>query len=580
MLKNLSIGTKLSFGFAIIMLLMIITGIISYSKMDNLIEQIDKIRSNHLPKVIGNYEILTKVLTNSFRIRNIILQTDVRLMEKEKQNIDATREDIKLLLEDLEKKSLTKQGNVLFKKVLAARNNYVTNFDEVVELTLQNRNEEAKAILFGELNVELSNFENSVHELINYQNEFVDNETAVILSDSDTSQTIIIIMLISALILSILAAYLLTISIVRPIREITDISEKIAGGDILVNLRQTDRNDEIGKLNHAFTAMIVYLQEFINLVKKLDGGDFSVQTSTRPAEDQLGTAIVSMIKTNREMLKEIIEAVNIISASSAQMMASTTQLTTSALETAAAVVETTTTTEEVKQTAKIISQKAGNVSETMKNATEYSRNGKNSVESTINGVKNMRQQIQHISDSIVKLSEQSLAISNITTSVSDIASQSNLLAVNASIEASKAGEQGKGFSVVAQEVRNLAEQSKELTSQVRIILNDVQKAISAAVMATEQGGKVIETTFQQSDETLNNISLVSDSVNHSAQASNLIMLSTNEQVLGIEQVFLAMENIRKATEQIVESSRLSEFSTKDLNDLGKKLKKLVEKYTV
>ena len=103
-----------------------------------------------------------------------------------------------------------------------------------------------------------------------------------------------------------------------------------------------------------------------------------------------------------------------------------------------------------------------------------------------------------IADSIVRLSEQSIAIGEIISSVGDLASQSNLLAVNASIEAAKAGEHGKGFAVVAQEVRSLAEQSKESTEQIRRILNDIQKAISSAVMATEQGGKTVENSVLQS----------------------------------------------------------------------------------
>lgn len=580
MFKNLSIGIKLSFGFAMIMLFMLFIGIMSYSRMSKLIGQVDIIKSNHLPKIIENYEVMTKVLTNSFRIRNIILLTDLRLMEKEKIKINFTRDEIKVILDKLEGKITSKEGKDLFVKVMETRKNYVSNFDEVIELTLLDRNDEAKSILFGDLSVELTNFEKAVQDLIIHQNELVENQAEAALSASRTSQIVIIIMLITAIVLSIIMAYFLTISIVRPIKNITEISKKISEGDIFFNMIKSNRNDEVGKLNQAFVAMIVYLQDFVYLVKKLDEGDFSVQVSQPAVQDQLGTAIVSMVRTNRNMLKEIIEAVNIISASSTQMLATTAQLATSAQETATSLSETASTTEEVKQTAKLISQKAGSVSETMVDATQYSQNGKKSVEYTIDGVKKMREQIQYISESIIKLSEQSLAISNIIASVGDIANQSNLLAVNASIEASKAGEHGKGFAVVAQEVRNLAEQSKELTAQVRTILNDVQKAINGAVMATEKGGKVIESTFQQSDDTLENINLMSDVVIRSAQASNQILFSTNEQVIGIEQVFIAIDNIRKATEQIVISSRLSETSTKDLNNLGIKLKRIVDRYKV
>ena len=96
------------------------------------------------------------------------------------------------------------------------------------------------------------------------------------------------------------------------------------------------------------------------------------------------------------------------------------------------------------------------------------------------------------------LSEQSTAIGEITATVADIAEQSNLLAVNAAIEAAKAGEQGKGFAVVAQEVKSLAEQSKQATGQVRSILSDIQKGINTAVMLTERGSKASEAGVKQS----------------------------------------------------------------------------------
>src|SRR5258706_13651649 len=111
----------------------------------------------------------------------------------------------------------------------------------------------------------------------------------------------------------------------------------------------------------------------------------------------------------------------------------------------------------------------------------------------------IRQQMEAIAASMGRLSEQSQSIGRIMASVEDLAAQSNLLAVNAAIEAAKAGEHGKGFGVVAQEVKSLAEQSRQATNQVRTILGDIQKATTAAVMATEQGGEVVEAGERQTE---------------------------------------------------------------------------------
>src|SRR5664280_1631381 len=137
-----------------------------------------------------------------------------------------------------------------------------------------------------------------------------------------------------------------------------------------------------------------------------------------------------------------------------------------------------------------------------------------------------------IAQTVVRLSEQSQSIGGIIASVTEIADQANLLAVNAAIEAAKAGEQGKGFAVVAQEIKNLAGQSKQSTLQVRNILNDVQKATSAAVMATEQSSKAVENGVKQSTQAGESIKALAKSVNESIQAATQIVASSQQQVVG------------------------------------------------
>ncbi len=228
----------------------------------------------------------------------------------------------------------------------------------------------------------------------------------------------------------------------------------------------------------------------------------------------------------RIITSQIRESVTQISSSSAEILAMTTQVASSASETATSVSETTTTVEEVKQTSQVSSQKAKYVSESAHKTMQVSQSGKKSVDESIKVMNHIREQMQAIAESIVRLSEQSRAIGEIISTVNDLAEQSNLLAVNASIEAAKAGEQGKGFAVVAQEVKNLAEQSKQATAQVRTLLNDVQKATAAAVMATEQGNKAVEAGVKQSTEAGESIRTLADSIAESAQAATQIAASS------------------------------------------------------
>ena len=162
----------------------------------------------------------------------------------------------------------------------------------------------------------------------------------------------------------------------------------------------------------------------------------------------------------------------------------------------------------------------------------------------------------------------------------DLAEQSNLLAVNAAIEAARAGEEGKSFAVVAEEIKSLAEQSKQGTAQVRTILSDIQKATSAAVMAAEQGGKAVEAGAAQSSQTRETIVALAASVAQAAQAAAQIAASSQQQMVGVDQVALAMENIKQSSAENAASTQQVETAARNLSEVGQRLQELVARYKV
>ena len=270
------------------------------------------------------------------------------------------------------------------------------------------------------------------------------------------------------------------------------------------------------------------------------------------------------------------ESVALLSSSSSEISALTSQIASSVTETASSVNETLTTVEEVKQTAQLSVQKAKYVSDTAHKTVQISESGKAASAKAVQGMTRVKEQTESVAEVIVKLSEQSQAIGEVVASVADLAEQSNLLAVNAAIEAAKAGESGKGFTVVAHEVRSLAEQSKQATIQVRSMLSEVQKSINQAVMAIEQGTRAVESGVEVSRHTGESIQMLAEGIEESSQAATQIAASSQQQLAGMSQIVIAMENIKQAAAQNVAGTKQAEQAARSLDELGRRLKSLVQ----
>jgi methyl-accepting chemotaxis protein len=332
---------------------------------------------------------------------------------------------------------------------------------------------------------------------------------------------------------------LISPTFLKPLRIATDVADMVARGDLTVRVPSYEGTDEMCNLLRVFRTMVENL---------------------------------------RTLTEQIKEAVSALASAATEISASVTEIASGATETATAANETSTTVEEVRQTALDANRKAKHVSESAQKAVQISQTGERAVVTTVEGIRRIEVQMESIAESIMKLSEHGQAIGGIIATVEDVAEQSNLLAVNASIEAARAGEHGKGFAVVAHEVKSLAEQSKQSTSRVRNILDDIQKATSGAVMTTEQGSKAVEAGVKQSQEAGDSIQRLAASVEEAAQATTQIAVSSQEQLVGMDQVVAAMESIKQASAQNVTATKQVESAAHDLQELGQRLKHLVEQY--
>lgn len=254
-----------------------------------------------------------------------------------------------------------------------------------------------------------------------------------------------------------------------------------------------------------FFAVIIHrsitapLEVFMRLVERIGQGDLTQRAATGRKDEigDLGRSLDQMVKGLKEVASQTRLAAESVNTATAEILASTQQQAAATAEQAAAVQQANATMAEISQSGAQISERAKQVATAAEATSTASTSGLQSVRNTTSIMEGIREQAEAVAENVIALSEKTQAIGDIITTVNDISEQSHLLALNASIQAAAAGENGRSFSVVASEMKNLAAQSKQATVQVRAILGDIQKGITSSVMLTEEAVKRADSGRQQ-----------------------------------------------------------------------------------
>lgn len=409
------------------------------------------------------------------------------------------------------------------------------------------------------------------------------------------------------------AAYWFSQRIAYPIVKLTDFARDIARGTMSVSQVEINSQDEIGLLAGAFNDMTdrlrvrVYdetqnreyledvLTSYMKFVERVSRGDLTARLSlngqtgpnlivanVRVDQDdnllRLGynlnrmvEALHSMASQTRDVAGSLAEAALEILESSNKQISNTTQQD-------ASVSQTTSTVAELRATVAETAERAQMVAEAAQQSVEISRQGQVSVAETIEGMNLIRSRVESIAQNILMLSERTTQIGDIIATVNAIADQSKMLALNASIEAARAGEEGRGFAVVAMEVRNLAEQSREATAQVRDILSEIQQATNTAVMVTEEGTKGVDLGVNLVDRAGRAIRELAGKLEDAAQAAMQIAASTRQQSQGMDQLTSAMSAIKTATSSTASGMQQTQRNAKELNEMARQMEAAISQY--
>ncbi|MBO1074195.1 methyl-accepting chemotaxis protein [Roseomonas marmotae] len=324
------------------------------------------------------------------------------------------------------------------------------------------------------------------------------------------------------------------------------------------------------------------LSAFMEFVERVGRGDLSGPPAATGRDElgQLGATLNEMVDGLRQLARQSRDATSDLNAAAAEIRASTQEQAASVEEQLAAVQETAATVDEITHSGTQIGKRAQEVIASAQATAQTSGAGLRAVDETVRAMDAIRDQAEAVATNIVALSEKTQAIGEIITTVNDISERSHLLALNAAIEAAAAGEQGRSFSVVAAEMKTLADQAKEATSQVRSILGDIQRGINSSVMLTEEAVKRVAAGRERTDTTHTTISEITARIQESVQTFQQIVASTNQQQLGIEQVMSALQNIRQASQQTAAGTRQLDMAAANLSQLSAQLVTLADRYRI
>lgn len=340
--------------------------------------------------------------------------------------------------------------------------------------------------------------------------------------------------------------------------------------------------DIVQGFNGVLDAVILPIQESAKVIDKYAEGDFTPRISTQYKGDHqlIVNSLNKMSEAVSRVLNQVKEAVQATASAANQISSSTEEMAAGAQEQSAQATEVAGAVEEMTKTIYETTKNTGQATEASKNSGRVAKEGGKVVEETIEGMNRIADVVRKSAVTVQALGKSSDQIGEIVQVIDDIADQTNLLALNAAIEAARAGEQGRGFAVVADEVRKLAERTTKATKEIATMIKQIQKDTYGAVESMEEGTKEVEVGKQLAEKAGRSLQEIIHGAENVVDIVSQVAAASEEQSSAAEQISKNIESISSVTQESASGIQQIAHASEDLNRLTLNLQELVAQFKV